>query len=709
MEVSEIPDTKDNRDDTKSNLTPIHATNNDDETNNNVQDANYQEENAAAVYAVRVIHRNKSNNKSNSSSSQEGILFREEHDFLKLATALHRELPELDLDFSVLDNLLPDDDSHALNRRKDTVDNYEEKSRHNDIGSNVPNSSAAKGELEVDFMHIPRVKRLELFLESLLSKQDVVGSKAMAEFFASTAQESEMEDAIGVDNATNVERNKYSSPRIDGIHQYFFEDDIGEAVQIDLNRKGTASSAYLYREPKNIPEEGYFLWQFSVEQGFGIGPIQPIQFRIFKDDNNHLEDSISDVCVENDVNIDNLQVIREQDVVWGVRSDGNFVEGCFQMRQQQGMSENLSMRNQQVCLYFVNNNLIRQATILLKTEIVPKQVYEAASLAIEEQNELDKRRGKAPLLKEVLQSTVKSDPISVVVDLLKTASPNMTEGSDLEVNQQSLTIDKLKQNVDREILGRLKAEKKVSYLTKEIQSLRTDLSQAAAEKRVFTLSRKTIQDEVTAISKSLKKEKMAHAKNKEDFKTLLNENALQKAEIKALKAQILKQREIDILKSEMSSTKLEKEMALVKVSELEDQIEKIEEQKEELSAAIREEKSKVNEASLNARAEIEEARMMQRILEGKVRELEKKLLDNPKDSQNRRDSPSKTLRRKKHSGPLDPKREQKLKEQLDSLKARHSKLSELMKVGQDNEKNAELIQRIEEAIQEIVAATSRRL
>ena len=543
MEISEIPDTKDNRDDTKSNLIPIHATNNDDETNNNVQDAIYQEENAAAVYAVRVIHRNKSNNKSNSSSSQEGILFREEHDFLKLATALHRELPELDLDFSVLDNLLPDDDSHPLKRRKDTIDNYDEKSRHNDRGSNVPNSSAAKGELEVDFMHIPRVKRLELFLESLLSKQDVVGSKAMAEFFASTAQESEMEDAIGVDNATNVEINKYSSPRIDGIHQYFFEDDIGEAVQIDLNRKGTASSAYLYREPKNIPEEGYFLWQFSVEQGFGIGPIQPIQFRIFKDDNNHLEDSISDVCVENDVNIDNLQVIREQDVVWGVRSDGNFVEGCFQMRQQQYMSENLSMRNQQVCLYFVNNNLIRQATILLKTEIVPKQVYEAASLAIEEQNELDKRRGKAPLLKEVLQSTVKSDPISVVVDLLKTASPNMTEGSDLEVNQQSLTIDKLKQNVDREILGRLKAEKKVSYLTKEIQSLRTDLSQAAAEKRVFTLSRKTIQDEVTAISKSLKKEKMAYAKSKEDFKTLLNENALHKAEIKSLKAQILKQRD----------------------------------------------------------------------------------------------------------------------------------------------------------------------
>mmetsp|Transcript_24997 Transcript_24997/g.37392 ORF Transcript_24997/g.37392 Transcript_24997/m.37392 type:complete len:132 (-) Transcript_24997:208-603(-) len=124
--------------------------------------------------------------------------------------------------------------------------------------------------------------------------------------------------------------------------------------------------------------------------------------------------------------------------------------------------------------------------------------------------------------------------------------------------------------------------------------------------------------------------------------------------------------------------------------------------------ALERERQRSRDAILHAKAEADEARMMQRILEGKLREYEN-ALTKPKHSVPsnwKTPPPSHALQpASSEKQPIDKKKIQQLK----GLRERHTKLSELMKQDPKNEKNYAILIKIEEAMNDILANTSKRL
>ena len=644
---------------------------------------------ATAVYAIRVIHCKQHHSRKHPNHGNSVLLFKEENDFMSLVSQLQLEFPELDFDLEIFD---------VSNGGTRIVHNDDDDEEEEDICCNKQERHNCKVKAKpVD--DIDHSERLSDFLKTILSMPEVIGSKAVAEFFASNSTSSSptLTAPITKNDNTDTDTTHIS---INSIHNYFFEDDDSSFIQIDLSRKGLDSSSFLHRE--SISNESYLLWQFTVEQGFGIGSTHPIQFRVVV-----AEDK--DICGLSSPDADNtkingFRIVHERDVRWCTRADGAYIEGLYQWKSTSEVKScsNEVIRNGEVCLYFVNQNTTRQVRIFLKTMIIPKNVYEVAQLAANEQSELDQRKNKAPLLREILQSTAESDPITVQVELVQDAENVDYQHHSNEYN----SIRKFKQAADREILARLKADKKVLFLQKELDQMRHDLKRASAERRVFILSRKTIQEEVSKMNRLLQEEKIAHRDTQESLETFKSERALLKEEISSLNKAILSQREIMLIRKELDSKEAEHKTAIQTILELNERIKKLEDDKESLGKEIREERSKAREITLHSKAEVEEARMMQRILEGKVRELEKSITGFNKNVNG--DKSIGGLRMNK-GGQSAIDKDERLKQQLESLKARHVKLKELMKSDPNNENNANLVQKIEDAIQDIVARTSKRL
>ena len=674
---------------------------------------NFSRSSNSSVYAIRVIHQNKQQQqqqqrdisyevqyrKYQNISDSSLFLFRDEDEFISLASALHEEFPHMDLDIDGL--LLPDEFVNKSN-----FDTSDIRSTHDDIEEGYIGENETEYQVENSNTDgHGRASQLTAFLENILSTPEIVSSKAVSEFFCESLVRSEHEiiqSSRSEDNEIELstESTNKSNTR---LHHYFFEDEDTSFTRIDLSRKGSNSSSYLHRE--TVSDGSYLLWQFTVEQGFGIGNVQPIQFRVITSEygSDYGSNDVDDLDI---VKTNDYKIVHERDITWCTRSDGAFIEGFYQYLQSPRDTNNSDiLSNGEVCLYFMNPNFARQLRVLLKTVIIPKDVYEVALLATTEQQKVDMRRDRAPLLQEILMSTVESDPITVRVELVEECDKEYLDKISHENNSECDSLRKFKQRADREVLARLKADKKVSYLQKEVEHLRNDLHKVGAERRVFVLSRKTIQDEMTKMSRSLKEEKLSHEKTKVKLEKSYTDYALVTKEVSLLKNQIMSQKDIKLVKDELESKQHEHEMTLQNSLELEKRVKELEDEKEKLVSQMRDERSKAKEINLHSKAEVEEARMMQRIQEGKVRELERSLSD---QSSTIFDShPAKAPRTKYETSNSKLDKEQHLKLQLVSLKSRHSKLVELMKNDPNNEKNAILVSRLEDAIQKIVAITSK--
>ena len=471
------------------------------------------------LYAIRVHHRRPKNDGSSSAwdrykKSQEEQLLRTEQDFLTLASSLASELPYLDLDYSSLDDCLCSEND-------------------DDIGH------------DYGF----RATQFSCFLESMLTIPEVVSSQSLTQFF------SPVDDAGDLNNHSSQSRNVHEEQQHQHFYQYVIADC--DAVSIDLPVRGT----YVHYE--ELPLNSFIIWSVHVESSTnGVGPVYPLQFKV-----SIMNDSIS-VCGKEDGMI---RVVYEEALNREEKAD--FV-GSFQYtdEKKQGERSSAATERANISLLFSNGNFFRHVRAKFKVKVVGKEVYEVACLAAKEQNIATNRKDNAPLLRELLDSAVSSDPVKILVE-------KDLEPQDTVHNELSREVVNCKREAAQESLRRLKCERKLGSIEKEMQDTQKNLNAAMAEKRIWSKSKNTIYEEVSKLSTELESEKRAHLEYKEKFSDSVQEIRLLRAELSMLRG---KSREIAMLREELETKKIQSEESHESQIKLEKEVNKLRKDNERL-------------------------------------------------------------------------------------------------------------------------------
>mmetsp|Transcript_14791 Transcript_14791/g.19305 ORF Transcript_14791/g.19305 Transcript_14791/m.19305 type:complete len:704 (-) Transcript_14791:54-2165(-) len=669
--------------------------------------ANEQERSIAASSPSKGSDKENGNCNRNYKSNDSLFIFREDYDFMTLASSLQNEFVKGNqreklksstaLDFSALDVILSNHEKMTRLRNtmplsltggyhfSETPVADEEKSF--ELTDNDADQVGVSADLAA--------QQYSIFLQEMLENPEVRSSKAMADFFtvSSEPQTSDKSLQIG-DEGCDVSANISCGAELRGnLHQYFFEDD-DDFIRIDLSRRGTNSSTYTHME--NISHGSYLLWRFRIKPGIGIGMLHPIQFRLLVsgDDLGSSQQIAPDFSSS-----DNFDAVHERDIKWSTRDDGAIIEGLYRFRhkcrlndEDEQISPSSAFRSGKVMLYFVNNNIARHAIVLLNVEVVSNEVIDVARLAVDEEMDRYKNRQRAPLLNEVLKSTKDMKSV-IIVESLDNGDDQLNAGKSLGPNFE--LMKKYKLETDREQLSRIRAEKKVHYLQQEICNLREQIERHDAEKRIFNMAKRSFQAEVLETTEKLAQERKSRHACQQEISILKENLKMEKEENDTLRKQILRQKNIERLKEELVSLKTEYGESLHRNSMLEEKIVEVNRERDLLSSTLDDERLRHKQICVSARAEVDEAKMMQRILEGQIRALEKTSASPKKLKQ------SSTVEK----GHVN---DEKLKKQLVGLKARHEKLTDLLENDPDNEKYLSLISKLEIAIQNIIVVTSER-
>eukprot|EP00815_Leptocylindrus_aporus_P005794 CAMPEP_0116072008 /NCGR_PEP_ID=MMETSP0322-20121206/14202_1 /TAXON_ID=163516 /ORGANISM="Leptocylindrus danicus var. apora, Strain B651" /LENGTH=707 /DNA_ID=CAMNT_0003560631 /DNA_START=146 /DNA_END=2269 /DNA_ORIENTATION=+ len=673
--------------------------------------ANEQERSIAASSPSKGSDKENGNCNRNYKSNDSLFIFREDYDFMTLASSLQNEFVKGNqreklksstaLDFSALDVILSNHEKMTRLRNtmplsltggyhfSETPVADEEKSF--ELTDNDADQVGVSADLAA--------QQYSIFLQEMLENPEVRSSKAMADFFtvSSEPQTSDKSLQIG-DEGCDVSANISCGAELRGnLHQYFFEDD-DDFIRIDLSRRGTNSSTYTHME--NISHGSYLLWRFRIKPGIGIGMLHPIQFRLLVSGDDLGSSHISSQQIAPDFSSsDNFDAVHERDIKWSTRDDGAIIEGLYRFRhkcrlndEDEQISPSSAFRSGKVMLYFVNNNIARHAIVLLNVEVVSNEVIDVARLAVDEEMDRYKNRQRAPLLNEVLKSTKDMKSV-IIVESLDNGDDQLNAGKSLGPNFE--LMKKYKLETDREQLSRIRAEKKVHYLQQEICNLREQIERHDAEKRIFNMAKRSFQAEVLETTEKLAQERKSRHACQQEISILKENLKMEKEENDTLRKQILRQKNIERLKEELVSLKTEYGESLHRNSMLEEKIVEVNRERDLLSSTLDDERLRHKQICVSARAEVDEAKMMQRILEGQIRALEKTSASPKKLKQ------SSTVEK----GHVN---DEKLKKQLVGLKARHEKLTDLLENDPDNEKYLSLISKLEIAIQNIIVVTSER-
>lgn len=681
-------------------------------TDNDDDDAaNEQERSIAASSPSKGSDKETGNCSRNCKANDSLFIFREDYDFMTLASSLQNEFvtdnqreklkSSTALDFSALDVILSNHEKMTRLRNtmplsltggyhfSETPVTDEEKSF--ELTDNDADQVGVSADLAA--------QQYSIFLQQMLENPEVRSSKAMADFFtvSSEPQTSDKSMQIG-DEVCDVSANISCGAELRGnLHQYFFEDD-DDFIRIDLSRRGTNSSTYTHME--NISHGSYLLWRFRIKPGIGIGTLHPIQFRLLVSGDDLGSSHISSQQIAPDFSSsDNFDAVHERDIKWSTRDDGAIIEGLYRFRhkcrlndEDEQISPSSAFRSGKVMLYFVNNNIARHAIVLLNVEVVSNEVIDVARLAVDEEMDRYKNRQRAPLLNEVLKSTKDMKSV-IIVQSLDNDDDQLNAEKSLGPNFE--LMKKYKLETDREQLSRIRAEKKVHYLQQEIRNLREQIERHDAEKRIFNMAKRSFQAEVLETTEKLAQERKSRHACQQEISILKENLKMEKEENDTLRKQILRQKDIERLKEELISLKTEYGESLHRNSMLEEKIVEINRERDLLSSTLDDERLRHKQICVSARAEVDEAKMMQRILEGQIRALEKT---------------SASPKKLKQSSTVEQTHvnDEKLKKQLVGLKARHEKLTDLLENDPDNEKYLSLISKLEIAIQNIIVVTSER-
>eukprot|EP00816_Leptocylindrus_hargravesii_P004992 CAMPEP_0196806688 /NCGR_PEP_ID=MMETSP1362-20130617/6598_1 /TAXON_ID=163516 /ORGANISM="Leptocylindrus danicus, Strain CCMP1856" /LENGTH=609 /DNA_ID=CAMNT_0042180285 /DNA_START=26 /DNA_END=1855 /DNA_ORIENTATION=+ len=605
-------------------------------------------------YAIRLHHR-----KSNDSpfawdrykKSQDEQLLRTEQDFLTLASSLASELPHLDLNYSFLDDCLccEGDDNTDIDRG----DGF-------------------------------RATQLTWFLESILTIPEVISSKALSHFFSSV-NVCTSRNGGDLNDQTSISKSVKEEEEQQHLYRYIVADC--DALNVELPIRGT----HVHYE--ELPLNYFVIWSVHIESTNGLGPVYPLQFKI-----SILDGAISARGDDNG----KIHVVYEEALNQEEKSD--FV-GSFQYTDEKRQEERSNEARERaiISLSFTNGNFLRSMHAEFKVKVVPKEVHDVACLAASEQSLATNRKDNAPLLRELLDSATCLDPVKILVDSID--ENDVHESQDTLHNELSREAADCKRDAALEGLQRLKCERKLASIEKEMHETQIKLNEAIAEKRIWSKSKTAIYEEVSKLSIELEREKRENQENLEKLNQSVQENIYLRAELSMLRG---KSREIAMLREELDTRKIQNEESLESQVKMKKEVNLLQKETERLGDALERERRRSRDAILHAKAEADEARMMQRILEGKLREYENALAK-PKHSvpTNWKTSlPSQVIQ------PASPEKQLIDKEkiqQLKGLRERHTKLSELVKQDPKNEKNYAILIKIEEAMNDILADTSKRL
>jgi len=377
-------------------------------------------------------------------------------------------------------------------------------------------------------------------------------------------------------------------------------------------------------------------------------------------------------------------------------------------------------------------SLLRGSRVRLECAAVPHEAFRAACEAARDQNDADARRLRSPLLYAVLDSPQdkeeqegnylvvephpESDLIGVYIDEEDASPPDAVDShKDGDTSVADMIEDA--SNKEKE-LQKLRAE--ISQLHKEKDFIHDELSRITklandgkrtlqlmvSEKRIWSVARDEIQGELSRLSNDLSAERQEKIEIADEFEMAKQEVARLRAEITILKDQIPSEEEVRQQKEILETTQKEFSEMQTKTILLEEEVKYLKTKNAGLEKEVDEKGIALNEQASQTKTDLDEARMLQRILEGKVRHMEQELrrLRSAGESKNSKQRPKASRRF------LDPKvesfkhKDDRLNTQLCNLRERHAQLAVLLEKNPNNPQNMELIGKIEKAIHDIVSS-----